>query len=99
MDGNYKYPHPDEIPSTVDEALKVLIDIIPEETLAKIATMDDEEIWSLHVGLGTAIRNQFGLWDGNSPLLADMAARIGSVHPDDASGELIRLLRDKVSGQ
>ncbi len=99
MSGNYKYPHPDEIPATVDEALKVLADILPEETLAKIVTMDDEEILLLHIGLGTAIRNQFGLWDKNSPLLADLAARIGSVHPDDASGELIRLLRDKLSCQ
>lgn len=99
MPDKFKRPHPDEIPSTVDEALKVLADIIPEDELARIAAMDDENLWELHFGLGAAIRNQFGLWDSESPLLADMAGRIGSVHPDDASVELIRMLRDKLSGQ
>lgn len=99
MPDKFKYPHPDEIPSTVDEALKVLADIIPEEDLARIAAMDDDDLMSLHFGLGMAIRNQFGLWDNDSPLMADMVARIGHVHPDDTAFELIRMLRDRIAGR
>ncbi len=99
MPDKFKRPHPDELPSSVDEALKVLADIIPEEELARIAAMGDEDLWELHFGLGAAIRNQFGLWDSESPLLADLATRIGTVHPDDASVELIRLLRGRLAGQ
>ena len=99
MPDKFKRPHPDEIPSSVDDALDVLADIIPEGDLARIAAMDDEELSSLHFTLGAAIRNQFGLWDSDSPLLANLVARIGNVHPDDASIELIRLLRHRLAGQ
>jgi len=99
MPDKFKRPHPDEIPSSVDEALKVLADIILEEDLVRIAGMNDEELSSMHFGLGMAVRNQFCLWDNDSPLMADMVARIGQVHPDDASFELIRMLRDMLAGQ
>ena len=92
MSDQFKPPHPDEIPASVDDALAALLDIIPGGDLARIAAMDDHKIDALHFGLGAAIRNQFGLWNPKSPLLAAIAARTGRSDPDDASMELIRLL-------
>ena len=96
MPDEFKRPHPDEIPASVDEALDVLAQIVPQETLDKIVAMDEDELVLLHFSLGAAIRNQFSLWDPKSPLMADLVARQGKVRPDDASAVLIDLLRAKL---
>jgi hypothetical protein len=53
---------------------------------------------ALHHSLGMYIRNQFGLWRGNEPLLADCASCLGHgidgryIHPDRASGVILAAL-------
>ena len=52
--------------------------------------MDDGELNGLHFSLGMSIRNELGLWSGNDELVA----ACGVSHPDDASGVILRALRD-----
>lgn len=47
-----------------------------------------DDIISLHPGLGTLIRNRYGLWLGNEKLM--LAACGYSRHADDASMPIIR---------
>ena len=75
----------DDLPASVDAALRVLQGMIPEDEQAKIAVISEDELTMLHFGLGQWIRNNFGLWQGNLQLLA----ATGQTHPDDASGVII----------
>jgi len=46
-----------------------------------------------HHGWGTAIRNEYGLWRGNTPLLKDT----GSDDPDDASMVIMEVVWEKLN--
>lgn len=74
------------MPISVDAAVRVLQGMIPEDEQAKIAKMPEDELPIIHFGLGQWIRNNLGLWQGNTQLLA----ATGEKHPDDASGVIIR---------
>ena len=56
---------PDSAPQTLSEAVTRLKDILSEEDLDRIKKMGNEEdVITLHMGLGNWVRNNFGLWGG-----------------------------------
>jgi hypothetical protein len=73
-------------PRTIDEAVRLLLALVPDPEQAKIAAMPENDLIRLHFGLGMWIRNNLGLWQANSPLLE----ATGETDPDDASGVIIR---------
>jgi hypothetical protein len=83
-------------PTTIDEAVGVVIASLSDEEKATISAMAESELVSLHMSLGAWIRNNFGLWSGNRPLLDST----GESHPDDAAMAIIvavwRRLREVV---
>jgi Domain of unknown function (DUF6794) len=76
------------LPDTIAEAVDRLLMVLSDEQKLVIAVMDEEDLIDLHFGLGTSIRNAFRLHDPESKLLASC----GTVHPDDASGVIIKEL-------
>jgi hypothetical protein len=78
----------DDVPRTVDEAVRLLLGLVPDAEQIKIAAMTDNDLVNLHFGLGIWIRNNLCLWDTNSALLV----ATGESHPDDASGVIVRAL-------
>ena len=60
--------------------------------MAEISAMPEGDLITLHFGLGMEIRNAFGLHDLCSKLLSDC----DEVHPDDASGVIIKELWKKL---
>ena len=76
----------DLFPATVEAAVRLLQGLVPENEKAKIAAMKEDELKTLHFGLGQWVRNHLGLWGGNSMLLQ----ATGESNPDDASGVIIR---------
>ncbi|MGZ8182320.1 MAG: DUF6794 domain-containing protein [Methylobacter sp.] len=86
-------------PETVDEAVDRLMMILDGEQKIAIAVMQEEDLINLHFGLGMAIRNAFGLHEQGSKLLASRNNNesYNSVHPDDASGVIIRQLWNKLN--
>lgn len=82
-----------QLPETIDEAVDRLTMILDGEQKIAIAVMQKEDLINLHFGLGMAIRNAFGLHEPGSKLLASC----GVVHPDDASGVIIRQLWNKLN--
>lgn len=75
-----------EFPTTVDQAVRLLMGMVQESEQAKIAAMDANDIHTLHFGLGMWIRNHMGLYAGNAELLKDT----GETEPDEASMVILR---------
>lgn len=73
------------LPETVDEAVGRLMVILDSEQKISIANMPEDDLISLHFGLGVQIRNAFCLHNTNSKLLASCNTQ----HPDDASQIII----------
>lgn len=88
-------------PATMEEAVGVLIAILPETETAKMAAMPESDLIHLHLGLGMWIRNNLGLWQGNDSLMQALRECQPDIHPDDASMLIIehlwRRLRERVS--
>ena len=71
---------------------------MPKADKDKLRSMPENNLIRLHFGLGGAIRNRFGLWQGNEALLADCAAASGRggdyswlfMHPDEASSVILK---------
>jgi len=67
---------------TVDQASEEIIESLLEtNNLEKFKNTKRDERVKYHMRLGRGIRNNFGLWHGNLPLLL----RTGKLHPDNAS--------------
>ena len=75
-----------DLPETVDAAVRLLQSLVPEDEQARIAQMAETELVMLDFGLGQWIRNNLGLWQGNQVLLN----ATGEAHPDDASSVIVR---------
>lgn len=75
-------------PETVDQAVGVLLGLLPDGAKAKIAAMSQDDLVALHLGLGMWIRNNLGLWSENSALLESAHSQ----NPDDASVVIIEAL-------
>ena len=78
----------DNLPTTVESAVRVLRSLIPEKEQAAIAAMSEADLIDLHLGLGLWIRNAFDLWKEDSVL----RKATGEQDPDDAVLFIIRAL-------
>ena len=78
--------HQDKFPTTVEAAVRLLQGLVPECEQAKIAAMSEDELTTLHLGLGQWVRNNLGLWGGNPALLI----ATDETNADDAAGVIIR---------
>lgn len=78
----------EHLPQTIEQAVGVLLEQLPDCEKENIASMSRDDLINLHFGLGTQIRNDFGLWGGNTALLENT----GKIHPDDAAMAIIEAL-------
>ena len=79
-------------PETVSAAVELLLSVLNNEQKSNIAAMKEDDLIDLHFSLGLAIRNAFRLHDLGSKLIADC----GVVHPDDASGVIVKELWERL---
>lgn len=82
------------VPATLDEALLELDKILEPAHVEEIERRDPIEF---HHGLGTALRNCWGLWAGGSGLASWFAER-GITHPDDMSSIVLTSFHRKLNG-
>jgi hypothetical protein len=75
-----------KFPATVEAAVRLLIELVPESEQTKIAFMPESELQNLDFGLGQWVRNNLGLWGANPQLLADTGQKCA----DDASVVIVR---------
>ena len=79
---------PGELPTTVDAAVRILRALVPVEEQAKITLLTEDQLLTLHFGLGQWVRNYFGLWGSNPELLKATS----ETDADDASGVILHKL-------
>lgn len=73
-------------PSTIDEAVGVVIAALSDDERVRIAAMSKSDLIGQHMGLGLWIINNVGLWQSNAPLMEDACGRDRSIrHPDSVS--------------
>jgi len=72
----------EQLPRTVDQAVKRLIDELSLKDKTKIADMTQSELGSLEFTLGSYIRNEFGIFTGNRHLRFSANQHSGDVHLD-----------------
>jgi hypothetical protein len=86
----------DAWPKTVDEAALQLHHRLSPEDLEWIRRNPKDVVTSeLHLPYGTGVRNEFGLWGKNLPLLKSC----GSDHAEECSGIIFSALWDKVRSE
>jgi hypothetical protein len=94
---------PAPLPRTLREAVDRLALALSQAEKATIAAMPEADLRDLHFGLGTRIRNEFGLWRENRALLLDcqrvkfkdmanVPDGLLAIHPDEAAMLIIRAL-------
>ena len=83
-------------PATVSEAVGVVFIALADEDKARIAGMAKDELIGLHFGLGMWIRNNLGLWQGNSALMESIREHSPGIHPDDVSMVIIESLWERL---
>lgn len=85
------------IPKDLDDALKEMQRMLPASVVAEMKQGSEQNMGRYHFGLGTWMRNNWGLWGGSQ--LAQWFKPRGVWHPDDMSGILLksfwRVLHDK----
>lgn len=84
-------------PTTIDQAVDRILDKLPDKQKAVLRKTPEDDLHWLHFGLGTAIRNECGLWDGNTALLA--ACGTTDMHPDLASDVILRAVWEKLRAE
>ena len=82
------------LPSTVEEAVQILIEELPLKEKAAIANASAEEVGELTISLVPVIRHAFGLESGNHALWRSCSREAGCAieHPEDASALILARL-------
>jgi hypothetical protein len=86
-------------PKNREEAVAYLMSHLSREVLDEIAlTASEDDLYAYHQGLGTAIRNTFGLWENNEALRIDCGYVDEPLHEgaDGSSHVILVALRNKL---
>jgi hypothetical protein len=82
-------------PITLDQAATCLIDEMSDADKKKVRDTKKEDLTDFGFGWGSAIRHEFGLWRGNTNLLAACQTK----HPEDASMVIIETVWERLQKQ
>jgi len=74
----------------------VVIATLSDDERASIAALAQWELVGLHMGLGTWIPNNLGLWKGNNAPIQAIRERDHAMHPDDASMVIVEAVWDRL---
>lgn len=88
--------NPDRVPATIDEAVTMLHDGLNEQDREAVLKHPPE---SVHFTLGMYLRNNWSLWDKDTPMHRDFRERFKLFgHGDDISGMILKSVWAKVHG-
>ncbi|MBS1722755.1 MAG: hypothetical protein JSS66_07100 [Armatimonadetes bacterium] len=81
-------------PCDLNWAVENIYRQLDEESINNIKAADD--MHGFHFGAGMRIRNTYGLWGEDNPLVQWFTKELGVVHGDDRSGILMEALWHRV---
>jgi hypothetical protein len=81
-------------PQTVEEAVQRLKQVLPLKDRTLLSNLQADELDHLHTGLGEYIKQNFGLYMDNEPLMASCAdmRHVNKMLPDEACTVILRAL-------
>jgi len=85
-------------PRTLAEAVDKLMASMSDEDRRVFKATPREDVIQHHLGLGTYIRTEFGLWQEESELLHSLTPGSSSEDPDDASLTILEALWKRLQG-
>ena len=85
------------IPTDLDDCFKELKKMLPSETVNKMKSGPEKDMIKYHFGLGTWMRNNWGLWAGSR--LRDYLHKLGLRHPDDMSSVILKSFWRHLNGK
>jgi len=85
------------IPRDLDDCLAELKRILSKEEVEDIRADSEEAMIDYHYGLGTRLRNNWGLWDDSR--LSKWFNERGITHPDDMSGIILHSFWRHLNGK
>lgn len=77
----------DYIPVDLEDCFVQLRRLLPKDVLREMRDVDEAGMGRYHLGLGTSLRNNWGLWRGSR--LSAYFNTLGIQHPDDMSGIIL----------
>jgi len=75
------------VPKDLDECFAELKKLLPKAQIEEMKKGSEEDMIQYHHGLGTWLRNNWGLWKGSQ--LSKWFNETGIRHPDDMSGIIL----------
>jgi Circularly permutated YpsA SLOG family len=90
--------NPSKRPQTLDDAVSRLVAELPFKERTKIGNLANEDLLPLYPTFMPHIRDDFGLWDDNTALLASCrtVAKDPQLHQDEAGPLIVRKLWEKL---
>lgn len=76
------------IPTDLEDCFKELKKMLPEDLVTKMKSGPEKDMIKYHHGLGTWLRNNWGLWAGSR--LREYFKKLGLAHPDDMSTVVLK---------
>lgn len=76
------------IPQDLENCFKELSKMLPAKEVEKIKSGPEKDMINYHFGLGTWMRNNWGLWSGSR--LREYFNKLGLAHPDDMSSVILK---------
>jgi hypothetical protein len=86
-----------KIPKDLPAALTELRKMLPPELLSRMQANPEDDMILYHHGLGTWLRNNWGLWKGSQ--LSEYFNQLGIFHPDDMSGIVLDSMWRELNGK
>lgn len=86
----------ERFPVTINEAVDIIVGGMTDEDKIQILGKSRDDLIIYHHGWGTGIRNEFGLWRGNTALLDDCGG--SDIHPDACSMIIIEAVWERLRG-
>ncbi len=85
----------DEVPPTIKEAVNTIVSSLSPQDKAYLRGAEP----SLHFSLGMTLRNNWSLWEPDTPMKRDAAMNYGIIHPDDISSLILSWVTAEVKGE
>ncbi len=84
------------IPDNLDKAVESIVSRLSQADVDRIKTGDPAHV---HMSVGRYYRNDWRLWDRESPLVKWFIDNLGIVHGDDLSGTILSAVWAKVRNE